>query len=129
VPFFTGVVQPINAAGSEAVAGPTGASGKLRVEPEQLDGAIAVFKDALNALDSEVRWASQELYARPLANDAVSNDITDAFNRLGFMNANSAIVAWEGAVQQIRSIVEQLELAKRTVQQADTGNASNFQVP
>lgn len=129
MPFFTGIGQPISAAVDTGTAVAPGGAGHLRINPEQLDGAIAVFKDALSAVESEVRWASQELYAEPPASDQVSNDAANAFNRLGFVNADSAVVAWEGAVQQLRSIVEQLEEAKRTIVQSDTGNVANFQVP
>jgi PE family len=128
VPFVTGIVQPINAVGGEAAAGHTGASGKLRVEPEQLDGVIAVFEDALATVGSEVKRARTELDAMPLANDQVSTDAANAFNRVGYVNEDSAVRAWKGAVQQLRSIIEQLNAAKQTIVQTDTENVSNFQV-
>ena len=130
MPFLTGVGQAINAAVDAGAAAATAtAGGRLRISPDQLDGAIAVFQDALNALEGEVRWASQEIYAQPPANDQVSNDAANAFNRVGYVNENSAVVAWEGAVQQLRSIVEQLQAAKQTIMQTDTGNVANFQAP
>jgi len=125
MPFFTAIGQPINAVAGE----PTTSAGRLRVEPDQLDGAIAVFRGALNELEGEVRWAMTEIRALAPANDAVSNDAANAFNRVGYENADSAVVAWGGAVAQLRSIVDQLELAKQTVMQTDAGNASNFKVP
>jgi hypothetical protein len=129
VPFFTGIGQPINTVGGEAAAGLTGASGMLRVEPEQLDGAIAVFRGALHALEAEVWGAANDIQALAPANDAVSNDAANAFNRVSYENADSAVAVWEGAVTQLRSIVDQLELSKRAIVLTDTGNASNFQVP
>ncbi|HEY3262441.1 MAG TPA: hypothetical protein VGJ95_19610, partial [Pseudonocardiaceae bacterium] len=60
---------------------------------------------------------------------AVSTDAANAFNRVGYENANSAVAAWQGAVDQLRSIVEQLDEARRTIMQADVGSVSNFQAP
>ena len=140
MPFFTAIGQPVGAVVDGATAGAVvgaadgaavagGASGRLRISPEQVDGAIAVFKGALAAVESEVRWAVNDIQARPPANDAVSNDAANAFNRVGYENADSAVAAWEGAVQQLRSIVEQLEAARQTIVSTDTGNVTNFQVP
>ena len=132
MPFITGVGQQVGAivggAASGVAAGVTGASDRMRIEPEQVDAAIAVFKDALFALESEVRLAIYAIQAMPPANDVVSTDAADAFNRVGYENADSAVAAWQGAVQQLRSIVEQLTTAKQTIMVTDAGNVSNFQV-
>jgi hypothetical protein len=130
MPFVAATGQPLNAVGGREVTGTiTGATGRLRLDPDQLDGAIAVFKDALDAVEKEVRWAVEDILARPPANDAVSIDAANAFNRVGYENPHSAIAAWQGAVDQLHSIVEQLEAAKRTIVQADAGNVSNFRAP
>jgi uncharacterized protein YukE len=112
----------------QATTAPT-APGRLRIEPDQVDGAITVFSNALADVESEVAWAVSDIRATPPAADAVSNDAASAFNRLGYENTDSAVAAWQGAVEQLRSIVDQLEAAKRTIQQADAGNTTNFQVP
>jgi len=130
MPFLTGVGQSISAVVDAGAAAATAtAGGRLRISPDQLDGAIAVFENALTSVESEVARARAELDARPPANDQVSNDAANAFNRVGYVNENSAVAAWEGAVQQLRSIVEQLQAAKQTIMQTDTGNVSNFQAP
>lgn len=124
MPFLSRIGSPIGAAvdGGALTAG----SGRLRVEPDQLDGAIAVFKDALDTVESEVGRARNDLDAMPPAKDQVSQDAVDVFNQLGYKNADSAIKAWEGAVLQLRAIVERLEEAKRGIMQADADNSSNF---
>ena len=128
MPFFTGIGQSINTVVDEGADASPASAGRLHIDPDQLDGAIAVFKDALDMVEKEVWVARHELNALPLANDEVSNDAANAFNRLGYLNEDSAVVAWEGAVQQLRSIVEQLETAKQTIIQTDVDNVSGFQV-
>ena len=125
MPFFTGIGQPVNAVDPGATSG---ANGRLRIDPNQLDAAIAVFQDALNTVESEVMWARQSMDARRLADDQVSGDVVDAFNRIGYKNDNSAVVAWEGAVVQLRSVVQQLQAAKNAIVLVDDKNASGLQV-
>src|SRR5215211_3871525 len=95
MPFFTGIGQPVNAVDPGATSG---ANGRLRIDPDQLDAAIAVFADALHALETQVQRARHELYATALAHDDVSNDIAAAFNQVGYQKNDSAVRAWEGAV-------------------------------
>ncbi|HEY3259173.1 MAG TPA: hypothetical protein VGJ95_02720, partial [Pseudonocardiaceae bacterium] len=103
MPFVAATGQPLNAVGGREVTGTiTGATGRLRLDPDQLDGAIAVFKESLHAVEYEVRAAVEDIRARPPATDAVSTDAANAFNRVGYENANSAVAAWQGAVDQLR---------------------------
>jgi hypothetical protein len=129
VPFFAGIGQSIGTVVDNVAAAMPTAGGRLRIEPDQLDGAIAVFQEALDTLAGEVERARTELQAMPPANDDVSRDAANAFNRLGYVNENSAVMAWQGAVEQLESIVEQLKAAKEAIVRADTGNVSNFRVP
>ena len=135
MPFVSGNGQQINAIGTDAYLGPaisgtvSGGPGLLRIKPEDVDGAIAVFKGALETIRDEVRRAAMEIRARPPANDEVSQDAANAFNRIGTENANSAIAAWSGAVAQLSSIVEQLEASKRTIMNADAINADKLGPP
>jgi hypothetical protein len=99
------------------------AAGILRIDPAQVDGAITVFRNALTAVEDQVAIASAEIRALPPANDAVSTDIANAFNRVGYENPDSAIAAWTGAIEQLRSIIEQLEASKQTDVNADTSNS------
>jgi hypothetical protein len=126
MPFVTGIGQPIEDGGprsNAATAPPTGAAGLLRIDADQLDGAIGVFKTALDTVEHQIDVARNEISARPPANDPVSRDIARAFNRVSYQNSNSALAAWEGARDQLRSIVEQLEAAKHTSLNADQSNA------
>lgn len=140
MPFFTGVGQPIvgAAAAAGAVAGAAvsaaavvddapaaAASGQLRIEPAQVDGAIAVFRNALNSVKDEVRRARADINAQAPALDDVSNDAAAAFNHA----SQNAVAAWEGAVQQLQSIIDQLEAAKRTNMTADADSASFLRPP
>jgi hypothetical protein len=135
VPFFTGVGQPIvgaavgAATGAAAATGDqpvaSGASGRLRIEPEQVDGAIAVFRNALNSVKDEVRRARAEIDAQAPADDDVSNDAAAAFNQA----SQNAVAAWEGAVLQLQSIIDQLEASKLANQTADTDSASFLRSP
>jgi hypothetical protein len=119
VPFFVRVGR----SDGDATAGP---GGWLRVEPDQLDGAIAVFQDALHILEREVGEAMYAIEARPPAADAVSREAVEVFNQRGYRSADSAVAAWRGAVGELRRIVEQLTAAKRAVMAADAGNAASF---
>lgn len=138
MPFFTGAGQSVGAivgggvaAGAAAVADVAGTSGTghLRIEPDQVDGAIAVFKEALAAVEDEVRAAISSIRADPPASDQVSVDAADAFNRVGYGNDNSAIAAWEGAITQLRSIIQQLEASRQANVNADVAGSGSFQPP
>jgi len=128
VPFYTGVGQPVNALIGGADPVTTSAAGRLRIEPDQLDGAIAVFRDAWRALESEIRWATETITAEGPGRDRVSKDAADAFNRVAVGNKGSAVKVWRDAGAQLRSIVEALENAKLRNTQTDAGNARPFQV-
>jgi len=104
-------------------------SGRLRIEPDQVDAAIAVFKGALASLETEVIQARSDIYALAPAYDDVSQNAAAAFNQAGYAEANSAVVAWEGAVLQLRSIIEQLEASKLTNVNADGESASFLRPP
>lgn len=132
MPFFTGVGQPIVGAAVGAAAGAAmgavvgdgtvataAASGQLRIEPEQVDGAIAVFRNALNSVEHEVRRARAEINAQAPAHDEVSNDVAAAFNQA----SENAVAAWEGAVLQLQSIIDQLEASKQANMTADADSA------
>lgn len=110
--------------------GPGGAAssnaGYLYFHPEQLDGAIALFQSALDQLEAEVLNAMAGIQAQPLARDPVSEDVVEAFNRIGCDNPDSAIAAWRGAVGQLNSVVAQLRAAKLANEQADFNNAEQL---
>ncbi|HEY0640826.1 MAG TPA: hypothetical protein VGD67_24610 [Pseudonocardiaceae bacterium] len=138
MPFFSGVGEPVGAvigaaAGAAAGAGAAAAaqaaassSGRLRIEPDQVDGAITVFRNALANVEAEVAQARSDITAFAPAGDAVSNDVASAFNEVGTTNA---LAAWEGAIEQLRSIIEQLEAAKQQHLTTDAGNAGMLQQP
>ncbi len=141
MPFFTGVGQPIIGAAVGAAAGAaigtaipagtdtpagSGAAGRLRIEPEQVDAAIAVFRNALASVEAEVMNARRDINALAPAYDEVSRDAANAFNQVSYGNA---VAAWEGAVSQLRSIIEQLEASKQTNVAADTDSASFLRPP
>jgi len=125
MPFFTGIGQPVNAVDPGATSG---ANGRLRIDPDQLDAAIAVFQDAHDSVEGEVRRAVGDIRAMALAQDQVSNDAVNAFNRMSCDNIDSAIAAWEGAVRELRSIVQRLRETRQAIVEADASNVSNFQV-
>lgn len=132
MPFVGGIIGAgVGAAvgagftGSSPVA--PGASGQLRIEPDQLDAAIQIFQNALASVETEVMNARYTLSAEAPANDDVSVNAAHAFNRLGYENANSALAAWEGCVAQLRSVIEQLEAAKQANVNADTSNSAFLQ--
>jgi hypothetical protein len=123
VPFAVQVGQPIG----QDVGGPGG--GWLRVEPDQLDGAIAVFHDALHVLEREVGLAIRGIEAKSPAADVVSREAVEVFNRRGCQDVDCAISAWRAAVGELRRIVDQLMAAKLAIAAADTDNAASFQAP
>lgn len=125
MPFFTGTGQAV----STTVDGSnTGTTGRLRIEPDQLDAAIAVFQEALDTVEREIMWARESLDAIPLARDTVSNDAAAAFNGVGYINDNSALRAWEGAVVQLRSIIDQLRASRHAITRTDEALTTDFQV-
>ncbi|SHE54971.1 hypothetical protein [Streptoalloteichus hindustanus] len=95
------------------VGSPDGATGVLRIEPDQVDGAIVVFRRALAELEPRIAEARRELRVLAPGSDQVSVDAALALSRRSLDGANSALRAWEGAVAQIRSIVDQLEAVRR----------------
>lgn len=126
MPFFTGINDVIGDAVSGAAAASaeaamqagapmtTGPSGRLRIEPDQVDAAIRVFQDALDKLESKVAKAKEQIRADAMAMDRVSQPAAAAFNHASTAGPGAAIAAWTGAVQELRSIVQQLEAAKKT---------------
>jgi len=100
----------------------------LHVEPEQLDGSIAVFREAWLRLAGEVSVAREAITARAPGKDVVSGNAADAFNRVTVENKNSALDVWERAVTELGSIIRQLEEAKRGLVEADVSNVSSFKV-
>lgn len=126
MPFFTGIGDPVTGAPAASTSGPLAnpASGQLRLQPDQLDGAIAVFTRALETIEHEVLRARGEINAQAPAQDDVSSNVAAAFNQASL----NAVSAWEGAVQQLRSIIEQLQAAKQAHLAAD-GNSASFLRP
>ena len=101
---------------------PATGGGILRLEPDQIDGAIGVFQAALDKLEEPVFYAEQALRPGPTADDQVSRDASAAFGRA----ADPAVAAWNGAVREIRSVIEQLESAKRAHLEADAAGQAQF---
>lgn len=101
---------------------PATGGGVLRLEPDQVDGAIAVFQAALDKLEPALWDADRALRPNPTAADQVSQDASVAFGRA----ADPAVQAWTGAVREIRSVIEQLEAAKRAHQEADAAGRAQF---
>jgi len=128
VPFYAGAGQQVNAVVGGAGPVTTSLSGRLHVEPEQLDGSIAVFREAWLRLAGEVSVAREAITARAPGKDVVSGNAADAFNRVTVENKNSALDVWERAVTELGSIIRQLEEAKRGLVEADVSNVSSFKV-
>ena len=110
-------VVPPGMAGPPATGG-----GVLRLQPDQIDSAIAVFEAALDKLEKPVRRASDALKPGPTAADQVSQDASVVFGRA----ADPALAAWRGAVGEIRSVIDQLEAAKRAHLEADAAGQAQF---
>ncbi len=101
---------------------PATGGGVLRLEPDQIDGAIGVFQAALAKLERRVFSAGHALRPGPTADDQVSRDASVVFGRA----ADPAVAAWNGAVEEIRSVIEQLEAAKRAHLEADAAGQAQF---
>lgn len=126
MPFFSGITDVIgdalssaasaNAQAAAQTAGPTfaGGPGILRIDPDQVDAAIAVFQGALDRLEARVQQANNEIRAVAMAADRVSQPAAAAFNEASMSGPNAAIAAWSGAVRELRSIVTQLEASRHT---------------
>lgn len=124
MPFFSGITDIVgdalssaasaNAQAAAQTAGPTfaGGAGILRIAPEQVDAAIAVFQDALDRLEARVQQANNEIRAEAMAADRVSQPAAAAFNDASMIGPNAAIAAWSGAVRELRSVVTQLEASR-----------------
>jgi hypothetical protein len=129
VPFVSRIGYPIDdpAAAIQAF-GPasTGAAGILRIEPDQVDDAINVFQGALDKLDERVAWAKEEIRANPMAADQVSQPAAAAFNRASFDEPGAAIEVWTKAVEELESIIQQLEAQKRAILQAEDAVSQSF---
>jgi hypothetical protein len=131
VPFFDGVTDFVgdalgHAAAADAAAAAqapkpafTGAAGILRIEPDQVDAAIKVFRDAVYKLERRVRQAQEEVRADPMAEDLVSQPAAAAFNHASLSGPRAAIAAWTGAVKELESIVRQLQVSKESMVRTD----------
>jgi len=102
------------------------APGVLRIEPDQVDAAINVFRDAVDKLEERVRDARNAIRANPMADDQVSQPAAAAFNRVSFDGSESAIAAWTGAVTELQSIIRQLQASKETIFQAEDVVSQSF---
>lgn len=96
-----------------------GASGVVRIDYAQIDAAIGVFQSALDRLEPAVLTASQAIEPSPVAGDQVSGDASTVFTR----TANPAARSWTGAVQELRSMIRQLQASKAAQQDADETNS------
>ena len=118
-----GTARPAPPVVPPGMAGPPAAGGGvLRLEPDQIDGAIAVFQAALDKLEGPVREAEYALRPGPTAEDQVSKDASVAFGRA----ADPAVQAWTGAVNELYSVIEQLHAAKQAHLNADTAGQAQF---
>lgn len=138
MPFFSGITDIVgdalssaasaNAQAAAQTAGPTfaGGAGILRIEPNQVDAAIAVFQDAVDKLKHKVRQAQEEIRANPMAHDRVSGPAATAFNHASMTGPGAAIAAWTGAVEEFESIIEQLRAAKEANTMTDATAAQPF---
>lgn len=124
MPFFSGITDIVgdalssaasaNAQAAAQTAGPTfaGGAGILRIEPNQVDAAIAVFQDALNKLEDRITQARAEIRAQAMAADRVSTPAAYAFNDASLSGPGAAIAAWTGATREFQSIIDQLRASK-----------------
>lgn len=131
MPFFAGIndfAADAAAAAAQAAAQaaayisgptPTGAAGRLRIEPDQVDAAINIFEDAVEKLMHKVVQAREKIKANPMAADQVSQPAAAAFNHASFAGPGAAIAAWTGAMTELESILRQLRASKEAVVQAD----------
>ncbi|MCP2262096.1 hypothetical protein LX15_005828 [Streptoalloteichus tenebrarius] len=98
--------------GAEAAGSSGGANRVLRIEPDHVEEALAVFRRALDELEPTIAKARRGFRMIPPGADPVSVDAAAAISGRGLDGPNPVLRAWEGAVAQIRSIVDQLELAR-----------------
>lgn len=135
MPFFTGVTSgavssavamSADAAAEAGVPVATGAAGKLRIEPDQVDAALKVFEDAVDKLDIKVRQARSQIRTEATALDRVSRPAAEAFNHASMGGPSTAIAVWTKAVEEMRSIVAQLKAAKETNVNTDNAMAQPF---
>lgn len=106
-------------------APPAAGGGVLRLEPDQLDAAISVFEDALDSLELPVSMAKQSLTPGSTADDIVSREAAMGFGRA----ADPAVRAWSAAIDEIRSVIEQIQRAKQSQLDADAAGAASLPGP
>lgn len=118
-----GTARPAPPVVSPGMVGPPAAGGGvLRLQPDQIDGAIAVFQSAIDKLDRPVRDAANSLKPGPTAEDQVSKDASVAFGRA----ADPAIQAWTAAINELYSVIEQLQAAKQAHLNAEAASRAQF---
>lgn len=90
-----GTARPAPPVVPPGMSGPPAAGGGvLRLEPDQIDGAIAVFQAALDKLERRVFSAGHALRPGPTADDQVSRDASVVFGRAA--DPRSRRVEWCG---------------------------------
>jgi hypothetical protein len=104
----------------------TGPAGILRIDPDRVDDAINVFQGAVDKLELRVQDAAEQIKAKPMAVDGVSEPAAAAFNHASLSGKGAAIEAWMGAVEQLRLIIVQLKAQKVTNLRVDDAVAQPF---
>ncbi|GAA1356100.1 transcriptional regulator [Saccharothrix algeriensis] len=105
----------------------SGKQQKLSVDPTAIPEARAVFTEALNRLDPQIRNAMTAVEARPWAGDPVSRETADAFNRdtfeAGDTAALNAILAYR---EQLQGVVDQLTAIEADYRRVEGDNVASW---
>lgn len=94
---------------------------KLQIDPSAIPQARAAFEHALEQLDKEIREALFTLNATEWAEDPVSAETADKFNK---RTQDVALQALSGYQKQLKGVVEQLTAIENQYRITEGDNAA-----
>ncbi|RJQ76496.1 hypothetical protein D5S17_17690 [Pseudonocardiaceae bacterium YIM PH 21723] len=97
----------------------------LRFSAEQLPAALTMFRQALDKVETAAFNAKRNR-VMPMARDQVSGDVAAVTSYKVTSGDGSVFGAMDGYLDQLKSIVEQLENAARQYNISDQASAGQF---
>ncbi len=100
--------------------------GNIRLLPEQLPAAIALFETARDQMDQLARRAEHETVVRPPGKDQVSTWVAEAMTKAGREGLDSAAGAANSAVVRLEEAIVALKEMGRTYGVVEEDNTRRF---
>jgi len=105
----------------------SGSSQGLKIEPSAIPAARKVFEDAITVLDAQLKDTKVALEAKQWAQDPVSKETAEKFNRDTFSAGDSAaLTAIMAYREQLDGVVTQLTQIEATYRRVEGDNVASW---